>query len=143
MPAVAITSGRHPYQIAVHLAAALGGASMVLADRVPRSVSEVMSGPLIVLWAVLLILSGVAVLAGVAWRGKASTGLYAELGGVCVLAGGTSMYAVSLFAVAGLQALVAAMFISGLAFGSWWRSVQIVRDIRRLSEVEVKRHEGR
>jgi hypothetical protein len=135
MPPVAITSGRHPYQIAVHVSAVLASTATIVTDQVPRSVDEVMSGPVQVLWAALLLLSGAAVVAGVWWPGRARTGLVVELSGVYVLAGGTSMYAIALFAFNGRQALVAGIFISGMAVGSWWRSAQIVRDARRLSEV--------
>lgn len=139
MPSIAITSGRHPYQIAVHVSAVFSAVAMVSAGEVPRSAQEVMSGPVLLLWVALLVLSGIGGAAILWWPGELRTALRVELGGVLLLAGGTSMYAIVLFAAAGLQALVAGTFISGLAVGSWWRAAQIVRDVRRVSEMRSTR----
>lgn len=139
MPQVAITSGRHPYQLAVHLAAVLSAVAILLGGEVPRSAREVMSGPVLVLWVALLILSGVGGAAVVWWPGELRTALRVELGGVLLLAGGTSMYAIALVATAGFQASVAGAFVSGLAVGSWWRAAQIGRDVRRVSEMRSVR----
>lgn len=133
---MAITSGRHPYQVAVHIAALAGGLTLVLADRVPRSVAESMSRPVQVLWLVLLVLAGVAALVGAWWPGLVDTGLLVELGGVALLAGAALMYVIALFAAVGWQAVGPGAFMSGISAGSWWRAWQIVRDLRRLGGVD-------
>ncbi|MFI6228640.1 hypothetical protein ACIBCR_15165 [Micromonospora echinospora] len=137
---MAITSGKHPYQVALHLSAVTAAVAMVASGNVPRSAEQVMAGPVLVMWVALLVLSGLAGAVMVWWpsRWTLVTALRVELGGVFLLAGGASMYAIALFATAGLQAVVAGGFVSGLAVGSWWRSAQILRDVRRVSEMRAK-----
>lgn len=136
MRPVSVTNGRHPYQVAIHAAAVVGGAALAVTDQVPRSAAETMPAPVQVLWVVLLIAAGIAAVVGAFWRGRAATGLRVELGGVLLLAGGTTMYAVALFAVSALQAVAAGSFLVGIATASWWRAGQILRDLRRLADAE-------
>lgn len=139
MPSLAITSGRHPYQIAMHASAVAAGVLMMWSDEWPRSAEDTMSRPILWLWVALLILSGVGGAAVVWWRGELLTALRIELGGVVLLGTGTSMYALALWAVAGSQALAAGAFFSGISVGSWWRAVQVWRDVRRVSEMRSTR----
>lgn len=136
MQPVSVVTGRHPYQVAIHASAICCGLALAATDRVPKSAAEAMPTPVQVLWVALLLSSGLATLVGTWWRGRTSTGLRLELAGVLLLAGGTGMYAVALFAISGWQAAAAGSFIAGIAIGSWWRAVQILRDVRHLGEVE-------
>jgi len=136
MQPVSVVTGRHPYQVAVHASAIGCGIALAVVDRLPRSATEAMPAPVQILWIVLLIASGVAALVGTWWRGRTSTGLRLELAGVLLLAGGTGMYAAALFTITGTQALAAGSFVAGIAAGSWWRAVQIMRDLRHLRAVE-------
>ncbi|MEO3929958.1 hypothetical protein ABGB07_39825 [Micromonosporaceae bacterium B7E4] len=136
MQPVSVVTGRHPYQVAVHLAAVACGLVLALTDRVPRSAAEAMHPVVLVLWVVLLVACGVAAPVGAWWRGCVRTGLRVELAGVLLLAAATGMYAVALFAVSGWQALAAGSFLVGLAAGAGWRAVQIRWELRHLAAVE-------
>ncbi|MFC6017208.1 hypothetical protein ACFP2T_13450 [Plantactinospora solaniradicis] len=136
MQPVSVVTGRHPYQVAIHASAIVCGIALVLTDRVPRSAAESMPYPVQVLWVALLVTSGLAALVGAWWRGRFATGLKVELGGVLLLAGGTGMYGVALFAVSGWAAVVAGSFVVGIALGSWWRAAQILRELRHVADAE-------
>ena len=136
MHPVAVTNGRHPYEVAVHASAVACAVALLIVDEVPRSAAETMGPVVRVLWVCLLAAAGVAQLVGAFWRGSVDTALRVELGGVLLLASGTSMYAVALFAVSGIQALASGTFFAGIALGAWWRAAQIIRDIRRLGRAE-------
>lgn len=136
MQPVSVVTGRHPYQVAIHASAIACGLALAVTDRVPKSAAEAMPTPVQVLWVTLLLSSGLAALVGSWWRGRTSTGMKVELAGVLLLAGGTGMYAVALFAISGEQAAAAGAFIGGIAVGSWWRAVQIMRDVRHLAQIQ-------
>lgn len=130
---ITITSGRHPYEVAIHVAAAACGVAVAVTDRVPRAAAEAMPRPVQVLWIALLVAAGVLAVGGAYWRGTVQTGLRVELAGVLLHAAGSTMYAVSLVVVSGWAAVAAGTFLAGLGFGAWWRAGQIVHDIRRLT----------
>lgn len=134
MRPVTVTSGRHPFEV-VYLAAALAaGVALLVADVRPGSVRQAM--PLLVqaIWEVGLILAGLIGLVGLWWQShRLDDGLTVETIGVGVLGTVTTMYAVALYAVSGTQALAAGAFVGATAIGSWWRIVQIIRDLRRLA----------
>lgn len=136
MQPVSVVTGRHPYQAAIHASAICCGLALAVTDRVPKSAAEAMPTPVQVLWVALLLSSGLAALAGAWWRGPAVRGMKVELAGVLLLAGGTGMYAVALFAISGEQAAAAGSFVAGIAIGSLVRAVQIMRDVRHIREAE-------
>lgn len=136
MRPVSVTTGRHPYEVAVHASAVACGVALTVTDRLPRSAAEAMPTPVQALWVALLITSGVTAIAGAFWRGPAPTALRVELAGVLLLGVGTAMYAVALFAITGTQATAAGSFLMGIAVASWWRTGQIVGDLRRLAVAE-------
>lgn len=131
---VTVTSGRHPYEVAVHISMVVCGIALAITDQVPPSATAAMQRPVQVMWIGLLILSGITATVGAYWRGVAQTGMRVELAGVLLLAGGAAMYAFALFIVAGLLALAAGSFVAGIAAGSWWRAGQIVTDLRRIKQ---------
>lgn len=137
MRPVSVTSGRHPYQVAVHASAIACGVALAIAGRTPKSATEAMPGPVQGLWVVLLISAGIVAIGGAFWRGRAATGLRVELAGVLLLGGGTSMYAVALFAVSGMQATAAGAFLIGIAAASYWRAWQLGRDVRQFTTVQL------
>lgn len=134
--AIQITTGRHPFEVAVMVASVFVGLVMVLTDITPRSASQTMSPAVLAMWEGLLIVSGVVALAGIFWRGKLETSLRVEMAGTLLMAGGISMYAVALLFF-GSQALVAGGYCVALAAGAWWRSVQIAKDLRRVANATL------
>lgn len=136
---VSVTTGRHPYEVAVHAAAVACGLALAVTDRLPRSAAEAMPDPVQALWVVLLIASGTIAITGAFWRGPAPTALRVEMAGVLLLGVGTSMYAIALVAISGEQATAAGSFLAGITVASWWRAGQIVGDLRRLAAAEDDR----
>jgi hypothetical protein len=128
---IRITSGRHPYEVALLIAAPLVGVIMILSSARPRSMAA-MPMPVSVIWIALLIVAGATGLAGVWWPGRIELSLSIEAVGVLVLGSATSMYTVAVLATAGFAAAAAGGFSAAIAGGSWWRLSQIWRDLRKL-----------
>jgi hypothetical protein len=131
---VRITSGRHPYEVALLIAAPSVGVIMLLSDPRPRPIATAMPMPVSAVWIALLILSGATGLAGVWWPGRIEMSLSIEAVGVLVLGSATSMYTVAVLAVAGLAGAAAGGFGAAVAGGSWWRLTQIWRDLGKLDD---------
>ncbi|MDP9799338.1 hypothetical protein J2S43_007850 [Catenuloplanes nepalensis] len=128
-----VASGRHPFEVCTLLAAFIVGTALHLGAVVPRSVSTAMPPTIQAVWAIGLIVAGLAGLAGVAVpRRRLLVGLGLELLGIGVLGTAATMYSISLYAVSAEQAIVAGGFVSALAVASWWRWGQIIVDLRRL-----------
>lgn len=140
MRPVQVTSGRSPFEVTVLAAALLCGVTLLVSDARPRSVTETMPSLVQSLWEVGLILAGLVGLCGITlWGSQLAVALGVELGGVTILGAATAMYAIALFTVSGSQAVAAGAFITGVSVASWWRTGQIVRDLRRLAAVVEQR----
>jgi hypothetical protein len=111
------------------------GSLLIGFDSRPRSVAVAMPDVLEHIWAVGLVVVGVVGLYGVAWRGRAATALGVELGAMVSFGAVTGMYAIAVFVVYGVAGLAAGCFIAAVAVASWWRCLQIVRDLGRLARV--------
>ncbi|MFC0504210.1 hypothetical protein [Micromonospora costi] len=129
---VQIASGRHPFEMAVLLAAVCSGVALVVTDRRPASVLAAMPATVQLLWEVGLIVAGVIGLIGVTWNGDLSTSMGVEMIGIILLGTVTTMYAVALFVVSGSAAIAAGAFICAIAAASWARAVQVLVDLRRV-----------
>lgn len=132
MKLVRITSGRHPYEVGLLIAAPSVGAILLFTDANPPAVDSGMPPLVRAVWMALLILAGAVGLAGVFWSGRIETSLSVEAVGVLVLGSAAGMYTVAVVAVAGLSGSAAGGFTAGVAGGSWWRLWQIWRDLRKL-----------
>lgn len=132
-PPIVVTSGKTPFEVTILSATAAAGIALTLAGTRPRSVSEAMPTTVQVTWQAALVLTGVAGLVGVYWRGEVATGLGVELGALVGLGTATCMYTIALIAISGVQAIAAASFVSAIGVASWLRAAEIVRDLRRLA----------
>jgi hypothetical protein len=132
-----ITSGRHPFEATLLIAAVACGGALLLSDSRPQSVVAAMPGVVQATWEVGLIVGGLIGLLGISWRGQLSTGLGLELGAIIVFGTTTGMYAIALFAISGRNGLAAGIIVAALSVASYWRSTQIVRDLRRLARVST------
>ncbi|GIG92496.1 hypothetical protein Pen02_74320 [Plantactinospora endophytica] len=135
-----MTSGWQPFEVTSLATAVVCGVSLVGLDSRPRSVAAAMPNLLEQIWAVGLIVAGVAGLCGVAWQGQLATALGVELGALLGFGSVTGMYAIAVFVIAGRPGIAAGLFIAALAVSSWWRCVQIVRDLHRLARAQELRH---
>jgi hypothetical protein len=134
-----IVSGRDPFEVTFLVAALVCGIALVVSHRRPLAITAAMPVVVQEVWEVGLILVGIVGLLGIAWRGQFATGLGVELCSLVLLGTTTSMYSIALFAVSGTMALAAGSFITAVAVASWWRSAQIMRDLRRLARISENR----
>jgi len=131
---IQVSTGRHPFEVAVLLAATIAGAVLLFIGLSPRSVANEMHPTVQQLWQIELLAGGVIGLAGCFWTGTLYSSLKVEAIGVFILATATSMYSVALATVGGSQAIVAGSFVASIALASWARVFQIVRDLRRATK---------
>ncbi|MEU5567730.1 hypothetical protein [Micromonospora musae] len=133
MPHNRIRSRRQPFEIAVLLAAPPCGFFLILLDVRPQSVTLAMPPPLQAGWETGLIVGGLVGLSGILWPGRLSTGLGIELAALLLLGSITGMYAVAIAAISGAQGVAAISFVVAVSAGSFWRSAQILLDLRHLA----------
>ncbi|MGI5149140.1 hypothetical protein ACQEVC_22710 [Plantactinospora sp. CA-294935] len=134
-----VVSGRHPFEVTSLATAVVCGVLLVVLDSRPRSVSLAMPTLLEQVWAVGLIVTGIAGLSGVAWRGQPATGMGVELGALLSFGAVTGMYAIAVFVISGQPGLTAGLFIAAVAVASWWRCAQITRDLYRMAQAQQQR----
>ena len=132
MRPVPVTSGRHPFEVAVLAASAVAGLLLFATDTSPGSVREGMPGAVQTVWQVGLVVAGVVGLVGLWWQGRRlDDGLAVETVGVGGLGTVCAMYTAALFVVSGTQAIAAGAFVAAVAAASWWRIGQIIKDMHR------------
>lgn len=127
-----ITTGRHPFQVAVVAACPLASLAIIITGNHPPSLDAALPPPLADVWLVVLAVGGVAAQVGAFWNGDLDTGLIAEGGGVAVLGSVLTVYVAALFLVNGTAALGSGAFILSLSVAAWWRAGQIVHDVRKV-----------
>jgi len=132
MRPVQIVSGRHPFEVMLLVAALLCGILLLVADFRPPSIGIAMPPVIQVTWEVGLVVVGVGGLLGITWPGHLVTGIGIELGAMVLLGTTTAMYSIAVLFVSGRPALIAGAFIGAVAVSSLWRSLQILRDLRKL-----------
>lgn len=140
MRPVLVTSGRHPFEVAMLVAAMISGIALLITDARPRSVTESMPTLVQAFWEVGLVVAGVVGLMGISWRGQMSTSLGVELFGIAVLGTVTTMYTIALYTVSGAAAIAAGAFVGAVALASWSRIWQITRDLRRVARAADAGH---
>ncbi|TDC32455.1 hypothetical protein E1211_20795 [Micromonospora sp. 15K316] len=134
MPHNRIRPRRQPFEVAVLLAAPPCGVFLILLDVRPQSVTLAMPPPLQTGWETGLIVGGLVGLSGILWPGRLSTGLGIELAALLMLGSITGMYAVAIAAISGTRGVAAISFVVAVSAGSFWRSAQIVLDLRQLAQ---------
>jgi hypothetical protein len=135
MEFVRVTSGRHPFEVVLLVAGPTVGVILLVSGKQPAAVNAAMSPLVRVVWVAMLLLAGIAGLTGVFWSGRLQMSLSIEAAGMLVLGSATSMYAIAVAARSGLTGAAAAGFTAAVAAGSWWRIIQIFRDLRIIDRV--------
>lgn len=127
---VTVATGRHPFELAFLFAATAVGVLLLVTGHRPRS-AETMPHWVQVVWPPALVVGGVVALAGLWWR-PLERGLWIERVGVILLGGALSLYTVALIRYSGMGAAAPAGFTGAFGLGSWWRAMQVGRDLGRL-----------
>ncbi|MFC3503324.1 hypothetical protein ACFOOK_20435 [Micromonospora krabiensis] len=133
MPPIRIRPRRQPFETAILVAAAVCGLLLILLDVGPPSVELAMPPPVQTGWRIGLVAVGLVGLLGILWPGRVSTGLGIELAALLMLGTSAGMYALTLTVVSGRHSIAATSFVAAVATGSFWRSAQILLDLRRLA----------
>lgn len=127
-----ITTGRHPFQVAVVAACPLAAVAILATGEYPPSLEAALPRPFGDVWLWGLALGGISAQAGAYWRGDLDNGLVIECGGVALMASMLTIYASALILVQGAHAVAAAGFLAGIAVAGWWRAGQIIADVRKV-----------
>jgi hypothetical protein len=136
---VIITTGRHPFQVAITATCLLSSIVILVTGSYPPSFVRGMPPGFVNIWLYVLSVDAVLTLMGIYWRGKLTSALLIEAGGVIGIAATTAVYSVVMATFSGLNALGAGGFITGISIACWWRAVQCVLDSRRLDRAENQR----
>lgn len=132
-----ITTGRHPFQVAIVGACLLSSIAIIITGYQPRSVVRALSDGFMKVWLAALAVNALIALGGMFWSRPLRRGLVAEAGGLLGLAALTSVYSASLIRLAGWEAIGTGGMVFGIAAACWWRSAQIMRDLRRLHRAQT------
>jgi hypothetical protein len=133
-----ITTGRHPFQVAIVAACPLSSLIILITDRQPRSLNTALPDWFVNAWLIGFVVSGILALIGMHWRHPLGWGLMIECGGLGGLGAQTAVYSASLALVNGLDALGTGGLVTAIATACWWRAGQIIRDIRRLRHAQAR-----
>lgn len=133
-----ITTGRHPFQVAIVAACPLVAITVLLSSREPRSLDNALPAGFVNVWLAAIAVNGLITLAGMYWRHPYGYGLMTECGGIIGLGAMVTVYCFAIAALAGLDALASGGLITGIAIACWWRAIQLIRDIRRLRHARVQ-----
>lgn len=133
-----ITTGRHPFQVAIVAACPIASIAVMIASREPRSLNNALPDGFVNIWLAAIALNGVIALFGIYWRHPLGWGLIVECGGVLGLGAMVTVYCAAIAALSGLNALASGGLITGIAVACWWRGAQIIRDIRRLRRAQAR-----
>jgi hypothetical protein len=130
---LAVTTGRHPFEVAFFASAVAVGVFLVVLNARPESVRAAMPPLVQGMWVAGLLVGGaVGLLAAVVQGFSLWRGLLTELVAAAVCGAALGIYAVAIFAVSAVQGVAGGTFVAAFAVASWWRFWQIVVDIRRL-----------
>lgn len=133
-----ITTGRHPFQVAIVAACPLVALTIMLAEREPRSLDNALPAGFVNVWLAAIAVNGLICLFGIYWRHPLGWGLMVECGGIIGLGAMVTVYSAAIAALSGLDALASGGLVTGIAVACWWRAVQIIRDVRRLRRVQAR-----
>lgn len=142
--ALVVNTGRHPFEVAFFIATVAVGIILIASQTSPRSAAAAMPEVVQALWKAGLIVGGVSGLAS-AWVQKANIwkGLGLEMFTTAILGSALTMYAVALFAVAGMAALAAGGFVTAFGVACWWRFGQIIQDLVKINRAAKERRIAR
>lgn len=132
-----ITTGRHPFQVAIVGACLLSSLAIIATGYQPRSVARALPDAFLKIWLGALAVNSLIALGGMFWSRPLRRGLVAEAGGLIGLAAMTSVYSASIARLSGWDALGTGGLVLGIAVACWWRAGQIVRDVRRLNRAQT------
>lgn len=131
-----ITTGRHPFQVAIVAACLLSSLIIAVTGNEPRSLNRSLPQGFALVWLISLAVNAAIALFGMFSSRVLRRGLVAESGGLIGLATTTTVYSVSLAMLSGWAAVGTGGLVLGIAIACWWRALQIIRDLRRITRAQ-------
>jgi hypothetical protein len=132
-----ITTGRHPFQVAIVAACPLSALLIIIGGVNPPSLERILGPQYVTLWLAVLVASGALTLVGIWWRHPLGWGIMVESGGLFGLATATTVYCTAIGIQSGLRGLASGMLIFAIAVACWWRALQAIRDVMRLHRAQA------
>lgn len=123
-------SGRHRYhELVLFGASVLLGISYLSTVPAPQSLTALVPGWLVALWAIGLLASGSLGLIAAAWRGSILVALELERSALLISTGALLLIGGTSFVATGLRALFGGLIIASWAVANILRALQIRRDL--------------
>lgn len=134
MQVVVITGRRRPHEVMLIVLSLVWGVLGVFGAPEPDSLVAQVASWLVVAWSVLLLLSGMLGVTGIAWRGEMYRGLVLEQASMMSGAAATLIYAYALFSLPGWTGKFVAFLVSVWTAANLWRALQIRADLRAIRD---------
>lgn len=132
---------RHPDQVSIAALLVVSGAPILGGGPRPGSVAATLPTALVIVWAVVLTVGGLLLVAAAAVRSP-EIGLYLELAAHPPLALMMWVYALSALLIGGGAATVAAAVIGGFGLARSVRTVQVFRSLAELRRDLTRKGRG-
>ncbi len=129
---VVVVGRQRAHEVLLLAVSVIVGAAYTIGAPRPGSLSALLNPWVFRVWAVAMLVSGLAGLLGCVYRGRVETALGIERGAMLVQLGALLIYATVLFAYAGVSALLAGLITCGWGAANAARAVQIGRALRQL-----------
>lgn len=147
-PLTSVPPSRHPFQIWLLLACALGGTSTVFSWGPPGTLEMLLPNWVVVVWGITLMIGGSVGLVA-PWIPDAITSRLLERLALFGIGSMATVYAFVILYVAGRVGLVSFILLTAIGAASLWRVHQLNREIRVLGrwarrkiEMEKLREKG-
>lgn len=110
----------------------LVGVGMLAVAPAPTSVLALMPAPVVTVWAIAWVVSGLVGAVAVFWRGDVARGLLIERAALVLNSAAVGLYATTVFIAAGWRAWVAGLFLAGWTVANLVRAWRIGREVKHL-----------
>lgn len=141
-PVFIVVGRRRPHHVLLLLYSFAVGTAYLLGAPQPRSVTENLSNPYLLLWSVGLALSGGIGLIGSYWRGQIDVGLMLERSAMLIGAASVFGYAWTV-SQAGTTSSFAVGFCLAWGIANLVRAVQIGKDLHSIGRKKLRNASGR
>lgn len=131
-PLAAIPPSRHPFQVWVMFACALGGLGNLITPG-SDAARELLHPVFVEIWAVTLLFGGLTALISLFWRDRVM-GMLIERLALTAIGISCPTYALILGMAAGLSAVVGATLTASVGIAALWRVFHINRELRMLRD---------
>lgn len=137
-PLTGVPPSRHPFQFWALTACMLGGLNAMFGRGAPGSLSEILPGYAVAVWAGTLFVGGALGIAAGWWRDRI-TGLLLERVALGAIGGITLIYGIVVYKIAGTPGSFISLFMLSMTAASIWRIRHVNRELGVLTRW-IERH---